>query len=515
MATVAVWFRTTTTVAKDTHKLVLVRLQCAKALAVWSLALSCVVMPLFYKGANLYECGKPWMYLTAAYLADPSIEMAAAVLACLSFGIAAWCVRLLQDSVGNLYESKCDDEPPATTCRMIILWMLWSVITLFLSIPSALYIVSTSLPPGGIFGSVSLLFFQHAAAPALYSISAVFIPPLSRWAVERVTGLPRPSTAAYLMIFARHMVTLVVPFVMVLLLSQGCQARWLELWSPCQESSTFDISVTVSAAANRASGAGTTEIQVTKHSEVCDPASNPRYGHGRCPIAVVDALGTLLVEKLLFTALIGPVKLLLFNTKAAQQARQWVFKTTKTTDVDTEAAGIAMLLEMALVLGFVVPVMPLVLCVAFLLHARAFQICLEHQEVKLRYEAIPPVGYLWWSLLLGAGLVAWMFVECDWAGHEFVLAGLPISCLVGGSFSHVKDRLKRCVQEPINAPDLVVALLDPTSRMDSTMDSNDSVQCGLRDRSASVYFDAEEPSLADSAIENAMWDNSEEEFSGL
>ena len=42
---------------------------------------------------------------------------------------------------------------------------------------------------------------------------------------------------------------------------------------------------------------------------------------------------------------------------------------TTTTDVDTEAAGIVMLLEIVLVLGFVVPVVPVVVCVAFLLHA--------------------------------------------------------------------------------------------------------------------------------------------------
>ena len=375
MGTVIAWFYTTTA-AHEAHNLVQVRFHCAKALAMWSAGLLLVVIPIFYKGAHLYECGKPWMYFTAAYLYnDLSLQIVLAVVACLSHGIAAFGIRLLETVVSDLYESIPDT--PTTSRLTAVLWALWLVITLILSIPSALYIVSTSLPPGGFLGSTTLLIFQHAAAPALYSISAVCIPPLARWVVRKVTGESRPCTAARLMIFARLMVTLVVPFGMVLLLSQGCQARWLMLWSPCREEGTFDISVTVPIAATNTSNAGSNSISITQHSEVCDPARNTRYGSGRCPIAVVDALGTLLVGKLLFAALVGPVRLLISKTKAAEQAKQWVLQkvglqVTTTTNVDTEAAGIVMLLEIVLVLGFVVPVVPVVVCVAFLFHAKAF-----------------------------------------------------------------------------------------------------------------------------------------------
>lgn len=147
---------------------------------------------------------------------------------------------------------------------------------------------------------------------------------------------------------------------------------------------------------------------------------------------MVDALGTLLVGKLLFAALVGPVRLIISKPKATEQAKQWVlqkvgFQATTTMNVDTGATGIVVLLEIVLVLGFVVPVVPVVVCVAFLLGAKAFQISLVHQAAKLQHEATPPASYFWCSLLLGVGFAAWMFIECNWAGQIIVLVGIPMS----------------------------------------------------------------------------------------
>ena len=76
-----------------------------------------------------------------------------------------------------------------------------------------LYILSTVLPPDNIwdFPRHILQFFQYVAAPALYTISALVIPPLSRWAVRTFTEVRDAPTAVHLIIFARysmHSVTL-------------------------------------------------------------------------------------------------------------------------------------------------------------------------------------------------------------------------------------------------------------------------------------------------------------------
>ena len=70
---------------------------------------------------------------------------------------------------------------------------------------------------------------------------------------------------------------------------------------------------------------------------------------GECPRAIIDSVGKLLFEKLVFTAAVGPVRLLLLNTYAAARARQWVVHTILrrpdyqvTMDLDTEAVRVTL-----------------------------------------------------------------------------------------------------------------------------------------------------------------------------
>ena len=70
---------------------------------------------------------------------------------------------------------------------------------------------------------------------------------------------------------------------------------------------------------------------------------------GECPRAIIDSLGKLLFEKLIFTAAVGPARLLLLNTPAAIHARQWVVHTILrrpdyqvTMDLDTEAVRVTL-----------------------------------------------------------------------------------------------------------------------------------------------------------------------------
>ena len=70
---------------------------------------------------------------------------------------------------------------------------------------------------------------------------------------------------------------------------------------------------------------------------------------GECPRAIIDSVGKLLFEKLVFTAAVGPVRLLLLNTPAAVRARQWVVHTILrrpdyqvTMDLDTEAVRVTL-----------------------------------------------------------------------------------------------------------------------------------------------------------------------------
>jgi len=166
-----------------------------------------------------------------------------------------------------------------------------------------------------------------------------------------------------------------------------------------------------------------------------------------CPRALIDSLGQLLLQKLLFTAFVGPVLVLVLNTRTVRRCKECfarkVFRKQNyeaTTDQDSEVVGIIMVLEIALVFGFVLPLMIPAAAFAFALHAYAFQYGLQQQNVTLKQEAIPSVRYLWFSMLLGAGLVTWMFVAFDWAGRNLVLIALPL-CIIAGAAAPELKRL--------------------------------------------------------------------------
>lgn len=417
---------------KPVQKLVEMRLWCAQALFVWSVTLMPALCGVYYSGANLVECGKPWLRITAAYLhGNPTAELAGAFIACVSFGLAAWSIRLLGAKTRH-YHPVEEYHPEVGVWRSIILWVVWILVTLLLSVPTALYILSNSLPPDENvlhLGSAALLFFEKGAAPILYTISAWLVPPLARLIAKRVTGVPSvyyTQTAAHMMIFARLFVAILIPFATSLALNQQCFGLWLQLWGPCRDADTFDITVMTFGIVTR----------VTQHDDVCWPGYS-----SQCPRALVDSLGVLLLQKLLFTAFVGPVLVVLLNFRTVRKCKECLFRKEATTDQDTEVVGIVMVLEIVLVFGFVMPCVLPVAALAFALHACAFEFGLKHQGVVLKEEVAPPVTYLWFSMALGAGLVAWMYAAFDWTGQNLVLIGVPTACTAGAATPELKTRL--------------------------------------------------------------------------
>ena len=167
-----------------------------------------------------------------------------------------------------------------------------------------------------------------------------------------------------------------------------------------------------------------------------------------------------------------------------------------------------MLLEIPLVLGCVVPIILPVASVALALHAFAFQFCVSHQGASLQHEATIECRYLWFSLLLGAAYVAWMYVECAWAGQMVVLVGVPVSSLVGGVVGpHLLAALGYWRSEAtINLPGGAVALLDSSGDDKDTTTQLEQIS-GLADtriRNDTAYLDTSE-------LDDAIWQN--EEFS--
>ena len=216
-----------------------------------------------------------------------------------------------------------------------------------------MYIISTSIPPDdntmGL-GPTTLMLFQRGAGPMLYFVSAMVIPPLARWAVSTIGQVDDSAMAAKLMITARAIVVLLCPFMMITVLNQQCFGAWLWFWSPCHQDGAFNLTFPAPMTIKTIFGVFHVEhiFQVTSRDEICEP--HARYS--TCPPAVIDALGTLLFDKMVFAAIVGPVRLLLLNTVVWRRAQEWIVHNLfgvasyrVTTDLDTEAAGIVMLLD--------------------------------------------------------------------------------------------------------------------------------------------------------------------------
>jgi hypothetical protein len=215
-----------------------------------------------------------------------------------------------------------------------------------------------------------------------------------------------------------------------LILNQDCFAKWLSLWGPCQDSSAFDIVQRVPPSGYCTSALSSCTFQspnfvvisyrlqqITQHNDVCRPAY---VVDGRCPRAIIGVLGSLLVEKLTFGAFVGPCIALLLTTSQCHRARVWFMRTVLckpedyeiTKSLDCEMASVVMLLEIPLALGFCVPALVPLACVALGAHAAVF----NQSSLALTDHARPSAGYLCVSLFFGWALVAWVYHESDLHG---------------------------------------------------------------------------------------------------
>jgi len=146
-------------------------------------------------------------------------------------------------------------------------------------------------------------------------------------------------------------------------------------------------------------------------------------------------LGSLLTSKLIFSAFAGPVLSLgmalpCTQMAVAYMARKFVPQYSREMSLDQEVAGVVMLFEISLVLGFCVPwIIPL--CgIALGLQVMVFRISVHKFGVKLTHEARPSARYLWASLGMGWGLLSWFYISCRLHGRWLVVIGPPLMAAV-------------------------------------------------------------------------------------
>ena len=381
------------------------------------------------------ECGKPWLQTTIAYLDKVDIEWLAAIACCLYASVGTLTIGAVRAQTIKFIPQEHKTHVYGNL-QIVIIIICWLLVVGVLSVPSLLYAASASIPPDentlGL-GTDTLLLSHNGAGVLLFLITSYAVPFLAEKLMKVVNGGAKdPKISLHLITIARLMIALVVPFVAVLLLNQDCNAQWLKLWQPCNDPEKFQIlscddNVVDQDASDYCWYADPT--LVASHSDIC----SPEYQSSRCPRAVVDALGTLILQKLIFAVFVAPPVALVISTPWSIKVREFVMRKVKCQPeyvadkkIDQELMAVNMLMDYPLVLGFAVPVLIPLTCLAM---AQTAAVTHWGRELGVEFTSMarPSSAYLWICGCLGLTLNAWFFWACGLYGKEVVVAvSLPV-----------------------------------------------------------------------------------------
>jgi len=231
-------------------------------------------------------------------------------------------------------------------------------------------------------------------------------------------------------------------FAVLYFFGQDCLGMWLRLWTPCEESqSNFDLQAILPSTWDDVSGSAGPPVpfSLIHHRDICGQQD---IDPGRCSRFVIEGLGELMVAKLTFTAFLTPaLSLVLYLpwTGRALEAgarcllRQPDYVYSHSLSGDSELAGMVMLMDLALIFGFAVPLVLPLICVAFASALAVFRLSKEQHGIQVDYEAKPACRYLAVSVLLGSSLNMWFFIDTSShiVGEALVTVGVPVGLCVG------------------------------------------------------------------------------------
>jgi len=200
-------------------------LMCTRMVLLWSVGGIAVLVPLYVVGSNQFECGSVILSTTLAYLADDSgVEWAVSVMACIYACLSGFIVAtIIIELEGEQYTAAIRNEhiEQPSLQRKWMVYGVWLLIVFVYSTPGAFYAFSLSIPGDtNTFGfSTAALEWAHlAVGPLVHTINALLVPLTARWLTRR-----DPDWSTRLILFARCMVVIIVPFTVLFAFGQDCQ----------------------------------------------------------------------------------------------------------------------------------------------------------------------------------------------------------------------------------------------------------------------------------------------------
>ena len=415
-------------------------------LSAFALLLLAIHLPIYVTGTHLFTCGNPLLRTTAAYLADGPIKaffavggtMVAAVL-----GIAL--IRLLNRIVAEEQSSAPEDfqyqprrewassdanaappRPPATGGEQPPLvrfaWaMAWLGVACLLTLPTALYAMSATIPVEGTGEQIVLSIVRYGAPAYLTLINSLAVPKLAK-AANRKIGVP----TSWLLLTSRLLVTWAVPALVVMALDNSCGQLWVKFWDKCNNPERTRLMNVQGPDGGSSEDFHylTNTTLVDARTEIClqpDLVSGQtfrRTNPSQCARAVVSALAPLLVKKMAIAAFALPAITVLKWRMMPSGHWAFVFRRSnepqhRDINLDDVMAQVMTWLDVAIVFGPQVPLLaPLVLLA---IAGNRWSLRVGLQRLGKREEKFDKSAPALWSVVLSLfmqqALNLWLYQE--------------------------------------------------------------------------------------------------------
>jgi len=467
---------------------------CASTLALASIPLLLVVLPLYVAGANLYQCGDPRIHTTIAYLSDSVlVEWGAATCICLATLATSFLLMALREQAAHQFSHIECQRTSMSWSALIIIAGAWALMLLVFSIPTAMYALSTTLPGNNNLGLSEgiLIVFHHSGAVFSYFIVTAVAPRAARSLITAVTGVVNPNRF-FLLQSVRLITCVVVPALTVLICNNDCASFWLYFWSPCvNDPGRFDVTVSMQPNnkgftydyTNIATRYSVTEFkiltamdyflqfkypyQIASHSDVCTPSLSAYMQQGgQCSRAVLTVLGELIFTKCLLATFAVPAISLMRSLPIGMRILQLLCRPLNKKEyrvvrytLDGQLANIHMFLEYLLIVGFMVPMLVPVVAIALAMICAVHHTSVEKLGVPVREDVRPTLHFLYIARAVGIVIMIWFYVSNDLNGKWLVCFGMPIGA---GGGDLMAWYLQRATHQRLSTlSTLTVPLLDP------------------------------------------------------
>ena len=223
-----------------------------------------------------------------------------------------WCKLCFHALAVEHLTTEYEKQKKKWTAKMLrkrlLLWLVWSVLTLILSTLAILYQVAKSIPGSVQAGKILSLALKAFIGAAQGLVGSFIVPYLA----DKITKQKHVFTAV-----SSLLMNCVIPIAVIIYLDTDCLRRWVSLWKTCRSNSqlfqkrlqcTYLNEEECGFPPHRSSSRGLNfDIAIIRPSDVCDPhVSWTLISMSRCIHTTLLRLQEVWLAKFVTTGLVMP-----------------------------------------------------------------------------------------------------------------------------------------------------------------------------------------------------------------